>query len=119
MADQIGKLATDSANAVVNTKELIGKTVEEIEKGNRITEVTAESFDTIIEDINTFASIVKEVNINTEAQAKALLSVERGISQIAEVTSKNVAVAEECTTVSEELADDAAKLDGLIKQYKE
>ena len=33
VADQIGKLAADSADSAAETKELISKTVQEIEKG--------------------------------------------------------------------------------------
>ena len=43
VADQIGKLAADSAKSAVNTRELIDKTLVEIEKGNTITRPTAES----------------------------------------------------------------------------
>ena len=35
VADQIGKLASDSAKSVINTRELIDKTLVEIEKGQR------------------------------------------------------------------------------------
>lgn len=41
VADQIGKLAADSANSAVNTRELIDKTLVEIQKGNEITITTA------------------------------------------------------------------------------
>ena len=43
VADQIGKLAADSANSAVNTRELIDKTLVEIQKGNEITITTAEA----------------------------------------------------------------------------
>jgi len=36
VADQIGKLAADSAKSAVNTRDLIDKTLVEIEKGNTI-----------------------------------------------------------------------------------
>ena len=34
VAEQIGKLATDCQKSAVNSRELIGKTLEEITKGN-------------------------------------------------------------------------------------
>ena len=40
VADQIGKLAGDSAQAAVNTRDLIEKSLQEIENGNQITEKT-------------------------------------------------------------------------------
>ena len=61
VADQIGKLATDSARAVVDTKELISKTVEEIDKGNSVTEKTAVGFERIIKDIGVFAETERQI----------------------------------------------------------
>lgn len=44
VADQIGKLAADSANSAVNTRELIDKTLVEIQKGNEIINNNSRSF---------------------------------------------------------------------------
>ena len=38
VAEQIGKLAGDSARAAVNTRDLLGKSLQEVENGNVITE---------------------------------------------------------------------------------
>ena len=43
VADQIGKLANDSAQSAISTKELIVKSLEEIEKGNKIVHETMET----------------------------------------------------------------------------
>lgn len=117
VADQIGKLATDSAQAVVNTKELIGKTVEEINKGNRITEETAAAFENIITEMQSFASTAKGVSENADSQAQALGQVEEGIEQISLVTQQNAAASEECSAISEELAARAAELDNLVGKF--
>ena len=37
VADQIGKLAADSAKSAVNTRDLIDKTLVEIQRGNAVT----------------------------------------------------------------------------------
>lgn len=118
VADQIGKLATDSATAVLNTKELIGKTVEEINKGNRVTEKTAEGFERIIQQLESFAQTTKENSEMSIAQSAALQQVEEGVNQISLVTSNNAASSEECSAISEELAARAQELDSLVKRFK-
>ena len=118
VADQIGKLATDSAKAVVNTKDLIGKTVEEIEKGNKITEKTALAFETIITAMQNFAIAAKNVMENAGSQATALERVEQGIEQISTVTQQNAASSEECSAISEELAARATELDTLVSKFR-
>ena len=118
VADQIGKLATDSAQAVVDTKSLIGKTVEEIEKGNKITEQTAVAFETIITSMQSFATAAKNVMNNASDQAAALEQVEHGIEQISTVTQQNAASSEECSAISEELAQRATQLDNLVSKFR-
>lgn len=117
VADQIGKLATDSAQAVVNTKELIGKTVEEIEKGNKITEQTAVAFENIISEMQSFAATAKGVSDNAGSQATVLGQIQEGVEQISIVTQQNAAASQECSAISEELAARAAELDNLVEKF--
>uniref|UniRef100_UPI004056D98A methyl-accepting chemotaxis protein n=1 Tax=Acetatifactor sp. TaxID=1872090 RepID=UPI004056D98A len=118
VADQIGKLATDSANAVVNTKELIGKTVEEIDRGNVITEKTAEGFERIIKELESFAETAKANSEVSKTQSVALQQVEEGVDQITLVTQQNAAASQECSAISEELAARAVELDSLVNKFK-
>lgn len=118
VADQIGKLATDSARAVVDTKELIGKTVEEIDKGNLVTHKTAEGFERIIEELEKFAESAKANSEVSKTQSMALQQVEEGIDQITLVTQQNAASSEECSAISEELAARAAELDTLVNRFE-
>lgn len=118
VAEQIGKLAKDSAEAVVSTKELIGKTVEEIDKGNMITERTVITFKNIIRELQSFAEVVKEVNENADGQAKVLIQIEEGIDHISNVTQQNAATSQECSAISEELATRATELYDLVEHFK-
>lgn len=118
VADQIGKLATDSASAVVSTKELIGKTVEEIENGNKVTEKTAVGFERIIKELEDFAESSRSNSEISRAQSSALSQIEQGIDQISLVTQQNAASSEECSAISEELAARAEELDTLVNKFK-
>ena len=117
VADQISKLATDSAQAVVNAKTLIGKTVEEVDKGNAVTITAVEGFDRIIDSLDIFAQTAKESSETSISQAKSLAQVEEGIEQISLVTQQNAAASEECSAVSEELAARATELDSLVTRF--
>ena len=117
VADQIGKLATDSAQAAVTTRALIGKTIEEIDKGNTITNKTVTGFEKIIKELESFAESAKMNSEVSMTQAQALEQVEEGIEQISMVTQTNAAASEECSAVSEELAARATELDGLVKSF--
>ncbi len=118
VADQIGKLATDSAQAAINTKDLISKTVAEIEKGDAITKSTAEAFENIIKEMNSFAETAKTSSKTAIEQADILKQVEEGIGQIAGATQENAASAEESLATSEELAARATELAEQVDKFK-
>ena len=118
VADQIGKLATDSARAVVNTKELINKTVDEIDKGDAVTKETADAFERIIKGLENFAQTAKLNSEVSRTQSAALQQVAEGVDQISLVTQQNAASSEECSAISEELAARATELDELVNRFE-
>ena len=81
VADQIGKLAADSAKSVVNTRDLIDKTLVEIEKGNTITRTTADAFNQIIADMESFAELAENTMEKANSQAESLEQIGQGIEQ--------------------------------------
>lgn len=118
VADQIGKLASDSAQSAVNTRELIIKTMEEIDKGNAITASTSVAFEKVIEDMKEYAVIARDTNETAKNQAEALEQVTQGIDQISAVVQSTAASSEESATISELLSQKASELDTLVKRFK-
>ncbi len=118
VAEQIGKLAADSSNSAVNTRELIVKTMEEINKGNAITESVAVAFENTIAEMQNFAEVARSTNESARSQADALSQIEAGIEQISGVTQNTAASTQESSAISEQLAERAAELDQLVKKFK-
>ena len=105
VADQIGKLAADSAKSAVNTRDLIDKTLVEIEKGNTITRTTADAFNQIIADMESFADIAENTMEKANSQAESLEQIGKGIEQLSGVVQGNAASSEENTAISVNLAE--------------
>jgi len=118
VADQIGKLASDSANSVINTRELIDKTLVEIEKGNAITRTTADAFNQIIADMESFAEIAQNTMEKANSQADSLEQIGQGIEQLSGVVQGTAASSEENTAISINLADEAAKMQDRVNTFK-
>lgn len=118
VADQIGKLATDSAQSAINTRNLIDKTLIEIEKGNAITRTAAESFDEILADMESFAEIAQNTMEKANMQAESLEEIGQGIEQLSGVVQGTAASSEENTAISINLAEGAAKLDERVNIFK-
>ena len=118
VADQIGKLAADSAKSAVNTRDLIDKTLVEIKKGNTITRTTADAFNQIIADMESFAEIAENTMEKANSQAESLEQIGKGIEQLSGVVQGNAASSEENTAISINLAEEAAKMHDRVNIFK-
>ena len=117
VADQIAKLAADSA-ICCNTRDLIDKTLVEIEKGNTITRTTADAFNQIITDMESFAELAENTMEKANSQAESLEQIGQGIEQLSGVVQGNAASSEENTAISINLAEGAAKMHDRVNIFK-
>ena len=118
VADQIGKLAADSAKSAVNTRDLIDKTLVEIEKGNTITRTTADAFNQIIADMESFAELAENTMEKANSQAESLEQIGQGIEQLSSVVQDNAASSEENSAISINLAEGATKMHDRVNIFK-
>ncbi|MBU5478636.1 methyl-accepting chemotaxis protein [Eubacterium sp. MSJ-13] len=117
VANQIGKLAADSAQSAVNTRELIEKSLVEVEHGNDITAKTVEALNEILEMMTEFAKASKQSSEVSKNQAEMLGQIEKGIEQISSVVQSNSASAEETSATSEELSAQSESLNELVGKF--
>ena len=118
VADQIGKLAEQSAQSAVNTRELIGGTLEEIHAGNEAVDHASQTLSVIVEGVRRIAQDSEELNQIAAAQSDAMNQAESGVNQISEIVQSNSAAAEELSATSEELLAQSENMTNLVKQFK-
>lgn len=118
VAGQIGKLAEESAQSAVNTRELIMSAISEIGEGTLTAGRTADTIDEVVNGINHIAGSAKQVSELSQTQSEAMKQAEAGVNQISEVIQANSATAEESSATSQELSAEADSLDSLVKQFK-
>ena len=118
VADQIRKLADDSAQSAVHTRELIETSLQEIERGNQITDRTAEALQKVVEGMEDLAQESKKAMEESHAQAEAMQQIEQGIEQISSVVQNNSATAEETSATSEELSAQATNMSELTEAFQ-
>ena len=118
VADQIRKLAEDSASSAVTTKELIDKSIREVQKGNEITEETAESLNNVLNELDNIVLAVANIRLASDKQAVSVKEIEKGFEAIGGVVQNNSAAAEETSATSEELSAQAAALKNMVEKFK-
>lgn len=117
VASGSGQLA-GGAQAAVNTRDLIEKSLQEIENGNQITEKTVATLNKILESMNDFANAAKGASESSTEQANMLKQIEQGIEQISSVVQSNSAAAEETSATSQELSAQSEGLKNLVGRFK-
>ena len=117
VADQIGKLAADSSQSAISTKELIVKCIEEVRDGNHIVENTIESMGMVLTNMESLAEMASGAAEASKSQVDMLKQIEVGIEQIITVVENNSATAEETSAVSEELSAQATNLESMVAKF--
>lgn len=118
VADQIRKLAEQSTQSAVDTRQLIEGSLAEVDAGNKAAQRASESIESIISGIKSIAQSSHELSEISKEQSSSMQQVEQGINQISEVVQSNSATAEETSATSEELSAQATTLNDLISQFQ-
>lgn len=117
VAGEIGKLANQSADAATNTRDLIQKSIAQVESGNEIAKITAEAFSAVNNGIIKVVELNETVKGDCENQAQAVREINESVEVISGVIESNSAAAEETSATSEELAAHAATLQEMLGQF--
>ena len=118
VASEIGARATQSSEAAATTKELIGVSMNEIEKGVALANQVTDTLQTVvsgIDNVSTMVTHTADLSVEQEANMKQM---QAGIDSIAQAVQDTSATAQESSATSEELAAQASVLTELISKFK-
>ncbi len=117
VANEIGKLASQSAEAATNTRNLIQVAMGEIQNGNKIVDDASNSLNSVLKSITGIVVAVDEISQSSEKQSESMNQISQAIEEIASVTEDTSAVAEESSATSEELFAQSENLNELIGRF--
>ena len=118
VADQIGKLATDSARSAIDTKELINKSMADIQAGSKITERTVEAIQAVLASMSEFQEMAKGTSETSKQQADMLMQILQSVEQISQSVENNSSSAEETSATSQELSNQAEVLKYQVEKFQ-
>lgn len=117
VAEQIRSLSEQSAQAAVDTRQLIESAIAVSNEGNEAAERVSTSIEKVINGMKEVADSSQKLSEIAEEQAKAMEQAEAGINQISDVVQSNSASAEETSATSEELSAQAETMNTLISKF--
>ena len=118
VAEEVRKLADESAEAAKNTNNLIQNAIQAVEDGTELAKVTAQSLESVVASASKVNDAISEIADASGEQADVTAQITEGISQIASVIETNSATAEESAASSEELSSESTILKEMLSKFK-
>ena len=117
VASEVGSLASQSADAVVESRKLIEDTIQKANIGNHITNATSETFNKIVESIDEIYHFNDEMNDAGQLQKKQMDVIEKEIRGISDAVDANAAISEETAASCDLLDSNAARLREAMSKF--
>lgn len=118
VADEIGKLAMESSKAANMTRDLIGISMDEINKGSSIANGVMSSLEESVAAVVKVNEMIRKTAENAAVQAHNMEQIRAGIDEIVQGVQDNSAAAQQTSATSEELASQAVVLNELVQRFE-
>ncbi len=118
VAQEVRALAQRSAQAAKEIKSLILTSNEQVDAGVKLVARTDESLAGIVARFEQINALVAEIAASAGEQASAITQINAAIGDIDRSTQQNAAMAEQSTAASRSLAEEGARLAGLVARFE-
>ena len=118
VASEVRTLAQRSASAAKEIKGLIDESVKQVDAGNRLVEEAGTVISDLVAGVRRVTDIVGEISAASQEQTSGLEQVNRGISQMDQVTQQNAALVEEAAAATGSLESQATQLVQAVAVFR-
>jgi len=115
VAEEVRNLAQRSAEAAKDTANIIERSIEQVRRGNEITDETNKAFKDILEKVKKTGDITGEIAMASKEQAQGIQQITEAIAQVDSVTQTMASGSEESAASSEELSAQAEEMKKAIE----
>ena len=117
VAGEVRSLASKSAEAAKEIRDLIDDTLEKVQQGSKLAEDSGKALDTINNSINRISQFMSEISETSNEQAKGVDQINIAITQIDQVTQKNSALVEHTAQQTQAMGNLANEVIGVTKSF--
>jgi methyl-accepting chemotaxis protein len=118
VASEVRALASRSATAAKEIKELIQDSVSKVGDGASLVTQSGQTLEQIVSSVKKVSDIVAEIAAASREQSAGIDQVNKAVMQMDEMTQQNAALVEQATAASQSMAGQAGDLNGMMERYR-
>jgi methyl-accepting chemotaxis protein len=118
VADEVRSLAQRSAQAAKDTAALIEESITKSNEGSKRLEHVTQVIHAITESTAKVKTLVDEVNLGSQEQARGIGQISQSIAEMDRVTQANAASAEQTASASEQMSAQAQALQNIARELR-
>lgn len=118
VATEVRRLAGRSAEAAKEIKSLITASVEQVEKGAGLVNQAGTKMGEVVQAIESVSGLIVEASGMSRQQTQGLQDIATTLGHLDVAMQQNAAMVEQETAAAESLKSQAAKLHGLVGEFK-
>jgi methyl-accepting chemotaxis protein len=118
VADEVRNLAQRCAQAAKDTAGLIEESIAKSNDGKVKLDQVAGAIHSITESADAVKTLVEEVSLGSQEQARGIEQIAKAVTQMEQVTQKTAASAEESASASEELSAQAQAMRSVVAELQ-
>ncbi|WP_461205761.1 methyl-accepting chemotaxis protein [Clostridium sp. DL1XJH146] len=118
VADEVKNLANRSSAAAKETTALIEESINKVEDGTNLANITSEALQKIVDDIESAATLISDISIASNEQSVGVEQINQGVALIGNVVQTISATSEQTSSLSETLSNQAEMLKEQVNKFK-
>ena len=118
VASEVRTLASRSASAAKEIKQLISTSVQRVEAGTGLVGEAGDTMAEIVQSIAKVNTIIEGISVSSEEQAGGVTQVGDAVSQMDKVTQANAALVEQMAASTAGLSEQAAELVRIVSMFR-
>ena len=118
VADEVRNLAAKSAEAAKQTGDLIGKSIESVNKGTDYANTASSALSDIVKAIDEVADVMKDISVASNEQKLAVEQISKGMDNVNASIHNTTATAEQSAAASEELSALSVSLSDEVGKFR-
>lgn len=118
VAGEVRNLASRSATAAKEIKDLIHDSVSKVEEGTHLVAESGKALQEIVNSVKKVSDIVAEIAAASHEQSGGIGQVNRAVMQMDDMTQQNASLVEEAAAASESMGAQAEELQTLVNFFK-